>query len=408
MTPPNFAALPKPVSSTKTGSLIRLAALFCMTTLALTQPSNAQQNPSALMQDATQLHNGNGVPQNHKKAFSLYKQAADLGDVDAQNQVGKYLFEGRGVTADPEAALIWLRTAAQSGNPDHLFDLAVALETFGTPEDAATHYQEAANAGHMESIVSLGVLYQNGTGVTQDYEKAVALYVAAADAGHARAQNNLGLLFVRGHGVAQNYEQAVALFAASADQGLPQAMTNLGVMYDNGFGVAQSDEAAAEWYRRGGRGGADTASGPVYDPRLAAPPTTDVDRAATFEAARLGDPVAQFLAGWMLLERAESGDSQAAGLWFAAAADRGHVVSMANLARLHFLGQGVLQDYVSGQMWATLALAGGLPQAERMAQSMGIVVSPEQLAAAQELAAQRWQGMQDGDAREISLDFETR
>ncbi len=390
------------------GPMLRAALLVGAASLPLALPATAQQDPTVLMQDAGQLHNGIGVPQNHQKAFALYQKAADLGHVDAQNQVGKYLFEGRGVAPDPEAALVWLRAAAQAGNPEHVFDLAVALEANGLPEEAAALYQQAAASDHLDAIVSLGVLHQNGTGLPQDYQKAFALYVIAADAGHARAQNNLGLLFVRGHGVPQDYAQAVALFTASAEQGLTQAMTNLGVMYDNGFGVPQNDATAAQWYRLGGRGMAGRQSSPIYDARLAPPPNTDAGRIATLDAARLGDPVAQYLAGWLLLERAEPGDIQTAAQWFTAAAADGHVVSMANLARLHFLGQGVLQDYVTGQMWAILALAGGLEHANHIAQDVGVTLSPEQQAAAQELAAQKWQVMQPGDARESPLEIESK
>jgi len=217
------------------------------------------------------------------------------------------------------------------------------------------------------------VLYQNGTGVAQDFSRAFALYRGPAAEGHARAQNNLGLLYVRGTGVAQDYDRATALFAAAAEQGLAIAMTNLSVMYANGFGVEQSDSIAADWERRASQQRQDRTSGPGtaaaatrplcgFDPRLAVPTNETGNQAQRQRAAEGGDPVAQFLLGWHLCSQPEASAQelrQAAG-WFRAAATKGHSVSMANLGRLYLHGQGLPQDYVLSYMWLTLAQSIGL------------------------------------------------
>lgn len=377
-------------------------------TAAQTGPKTAGEHTdtAAIFAEASRLDKGHGVPQDHHRAQTLFQQAAEMGDVAAQNQLGKYLYTGRGGTKDPQAALRWLRQAAKSGDPAHLFDLGVVLEAEGHLADAASLYSRATQAGHIDAAVSLGVLYQNGSGVDQDYDRARSLYEKAAQAGHARAQNNLGLLYVRGHGGDQDYARAADLFAAAAEQGLRQAMTNLGVLYDNGFGVAQSDETAAMWYRLGGRGSTGQEQPPLYDARLTPPPADPQAQQATLEAARAGDPVAQFLTGWLFLARGQPGDAQAAAAWFTAAAEHGHAASMANLARLHFLGTGVLQDYVRGQMWATLALASGLVEAEHLARQTGVSLTVEQMAAAQHLAALYWQNLQPADLGSRNFDFD--
>ena len=51
----------------------------------------------------------------------------------------------------------------------------------------------------------LGVLYNDGLGVAQDYRKARKWYQRAADAGDATAMNNLGVLCHEGQGVTQDY-----------------------------------------------------------------------------------------------------------------------------------------------------------------------------------------------------------
>ncbi len=51
---------------------------------------------------------------------------------------------------------------------------------------------------------NLGVMYENGEGVTQDYKTAVKWYTLAAEQGFTDAQNNLGVKFWFGKGLPQN------------------------------------------------------------------------------------------------------------------------------------------------------------------------------------------------------------
>ncbi len=60
----------------------------------------------------------------------------------------------------------------------------------------------------------------------------VTLGSISAEQGDARAQYNLGLMYVNGRGVPQDYEKAIDWFTKSAEQGFAGAQNNLGVMYD--------------------------------------------------------------------------------------------------------------------------------------------------------------------------------
>lgn len=342
-------------------------------------------------------HDGDGVLQNFATAAQWFGRAAEAGDAEAQNRLGRYYHSGLGYEHDPDRARHWLEAAAAQGDPDHIFDLAAVLEP-SDPEQAAALYAQAADAGHMDAAVSLGVLFQNGNGVTQDTARALQLYEAPAAVGHPRAQNNLGLLYVRGTGAPQDYDRAAKLFAAAADQGLGTAMTNLGVMYENGFGVPQSDEEAARLYRMAGeleRTEADAAQAFVYDARLQ--PLDPGMLSGVARMARTGDPVAQFQLGWALVS-AEAPQpphwAQAARL-FQAAADRGHAPSMTNLGLLYVRGLGVPQDYVLGQMWLVLAATAGLPDATLSSSALRRKMTPEQINEAQSRATQAWQKAQE-------------
>jgi len=349
---------------------------------------------------AARYHDGAGVIQNFAQAAAWYARAAEANDAEAQNRLGQYYHVGLGVPADRAAALRWLSAAAEQGAPQHLFDLAAVLEMDtdnpAALARAAALYERAAEAGHTNAAVSLGVMVQNGTGVAQDYARAKALYEGPAAAGNARAQNNLGLLYVRGTGVPQDYDRAAALLAAAAEQGLATALTNLGVMYENGFGVPQDDARAAALYRQGGAGtqAAQAGAGFVYDPRLA-PPPSDPDGIATLRAdAQTGDPVAEFLLGWMLvhLEAPSPTDWRAAATLFNAAANKGHAAAMANLGLLYMQGRGLPQDYVLAQMWLALAGSGGLKAALPLSAALQARMTPDQINESQALAETLWRG----------------
>ena len=81
-----------------------------------------------------------------------------------------------------------------------------------------------------------------------DYATALHLISTLADRGDADAQFNLGLLYNKGKGVPQNYAEAMIWFRKAAEQGHPVAKLNLGVMYAEGRGVQQDYVRAHMWF----------------------------------------------------------------------------------------------------------------------------------------------------------------
>ncbi len=94
----------------------------------------------------------------------------------------------------------------------------------------------------------LGLMYDKGLGVTQDYAEAVRWYRKAADQGHAGAQFNLGVMYSKGWGVTQDYTEAVRWYRKAAKQGTALAQAKLGLMYDKAWGVTQDYSRAHMWY----------------------------------------------------------------------------------------------------------------------------------------------------------------
>ncbi|PWJ15788.1 tetratricopeptide repeat protein [Jannaschia seohaensis] len=342
--------------------------------------------PAAQRALAERLLSGDGLLPNYARAAELLRAAAAAGDPAAQNRLGQMLHDGLGVPQDRAAALRWFASAAEAGQPEHLHDYATVLEA-DDPARAAELYARAAETGHVPSMTSLGVLLQDGRGVAQDPAAARLRYEAASAAGDMRATNNLGLLYVRGDGVAQDYAKAFALFTEAAEAGSRQAMTNLGVMYENGFGTAVDEARAAELYRMGAAGPvAGSDPGLTRDPRLlpVLPDALDSLR----QSAQAGDPIAEYQLALLLAEQGDFAALREAATLFRAAAEAGHGPSMANLGRLYFLGLGVPQDFVLGQMWLLLAQRAGTDTAA-LALAFGKRPTNEQIAEAQSRAMAR-------------------
>lgn len=144
----------------------------------------------------------------------------------------------------PPAAATAIRTPAEEGNADAQYNLGVIYERGqGIPQNytqAVYWYQKAAEQGHEAAENNLAGMYLDGRGLPQDYTQAVNWYRKAADQGLATAQENLGDLYFLGKGVTQDYSKAVYWYLKAAEQGYGKAQYNLGNMYHYGRGVTQS------------------------------------------------------------------------------------------------------------------------------------------------------------------------
>ena len=109
-------------------------------------------------------------------------------------------------------------------------------------------WRPLADKGEVEAQYNLGVMYDQGLGVTRDYAVAVSWFRKAADQGFAAAQLSLGVMYENGLGVPQDFTTAVSWYRRAAGQGNTAAQLNLGVMYDNGWGVRQNHVIAHMWF----------------------------------------------------------------------------------------------------------------------------------------------------------------
>jgi TPR repeat protein len=105
-----------------------------------------------------------------------------------------------------------------------------------------------AEQGDAAAQYKLGVRYDRGQGVSQDYQEALHWYRLAAAQGHSAAQYNLCMMSDVGQGLPQDYLEALRWCRLAADQGQGRAMYNLGLHYQKGQGVLPDVIQAHKWY----------------------------------------------------------------------------------------------------------------------------------------------------------------
>ena len=192
-----------------------------------------------------------------------------------------------------------------------------------------------AEGGNADAQAMLGIIYEEGQGVSQDYTAALTWYRRAADQGHPDAQFYLAYMHDLGKGVPIDPAAAANWLSKAADQGHADAQFNLGAMYEDGIGVSQDYQAAVTWYRKAAEQGHAKAQNNLGTMLVKAQGVPqDYDSATDWfrKAAAQGDVEGQFNLGLMY----ENGtgvpqDQHAAMTWYRAAADQGHTAAKARV-----------------------------------------------------------------------------
>lgn len=79
--------------------------------------------------------------------------------------------------------------------------------------------QRKAESGDAKALFKLGLMYDRGEGVPQNYAEAFKWYRKAAELGHASAQFNLGFSYTYGLGVPKDHGEAIKWLEIAASLG---------------------------------------------------------------------------------------------------------------------------------------------------------------------------------------------
>ena len=251
---------------------------------------------------------GRGVKKDYSKAIQWWGLAADQGNGKAQTNLGWMYEIGKGVPKDENKAAHWYQIASSkgiskaqeklnlllnktkknvqentAGSNDNLPRLNTkslttskdavdvpsytpntstktvddtndsdllhtAKKSLDNREFATAHklFLDLANKGIAEAQINLGMMFEAGQGVLQDYDEAIRRYQLAADLGLIEAQEKINLLsnkmaeaqinlglgvrFESGQGVPQDYDEAIRRYRLAADMGLIEAQEKLDLL----------------------------------------------------------------------------------------------------------------------------------------------------------------------------------
>lgn len=362
-----------------------------------------------------------GMTQDYATALRWYRLAAAQDHPKARFRLGYAYEHGRGVTQDPAEAARWYQAAIAQGDTEaqaalsrvsEVQDLTAAIAAYerGDHQHAFALLTDLANERQMKTheAAERAAVNRGDRVAFESHRRRDALYYERL----AKAQYWLGLLYERGEGVAQDFETAAKWYEAAAKHGNPDAAFNLAILYEEGHGVAPDPKKAWDWYsaaavrghpqaaaarerfaesRGGAAMGVPQRSVRRFDTPRDAPPPLGTPGVAGFEAAV--DAYARRRYAWaaeQFLPLAEAGNVDAqiylghmydrgmgtvpsdltkAIPWYRKAAEQGDAGAQYWLGWLYrsdrFDGQGrQLNDYAASVRWLTAAAEQGHPDAQ--------------------------------------------
>ena len=337
--------------------------------------------------------------------MAIYRRLAEDGDAEAMYVLSLWLREGRAVRRDPvtadrwlrraaatlpaaqleigvrargdvdspptasqPVARRWLRRAAEAGVPDAWRELGVMElslpRTPGLVASARRMLEKALRFGDSEAGVRLAGKFKTLGADLDEVEGWLARSVILDD-DESFALGLLTAIRVAKPFLSRLATQPLSTWRLLAEAGDLDAQTYLGYAYQYGQGVPREVKAAETWFERSARAGG-------RDARLALAlvvwvhdSSVDFDGAAFWSAlaAKDGDPVALFVAGWLDRWCSRPSPRKIAG-WWRAAAEKGHPEAAHWLGRCLMFGRGVPKDTAAAVRWLRRAAEFGVPGAQ--------------------------------------------
>ena len=187
------------------------------------------------LQRAIRYYNGDGVPEDEDRAYTLFKKAVSENPDSFQAQyywgVCCELELGEG---KPEDAPVAYEKAIELSSNEN--DTNAATKRLAIVKYDAGDFKRARDL--FTKVVEFDPVYgAYGLGLIDEaenkYEDALEHYSEAAELGEGYAQNALGCLYVEGKGVKQNEDKALEWFIMAANDGIIEAMVNAGMRLIN-------------------------------------------------------------------------------------------------------------------------------------------------------------------------------
>jgi len=197
----------------------------------------------------------------NKKAIELLTPAAEAGNVNYQYLLAViYATEAERTkkAANYEKALYWYKECAALGHPKAQFEVGqyYKLAPGDIPHDLneAIRWYEMAAANPLsmgDAENELAVMYESGKGKPKDEKKAFRYYLQGAQRGNVLAQQSVAIYYFRGKIGAPDIKEAMKWITRAAEQGHAKSQLNLAKAYMKGYVTgAQDPEGFIRWAQK--------------------------------------------------------------------------------------------------------------------------------------------------------------
>jgi TPR repeat protein len=209
--------------------------------------------PAAMYQLARCRHLGRGCDVDVDAALPWLRLAAEAGLRVAQSALGNMLARGQDVGQDIEAALPLLESAMADGDPLSALTLGQRYNHGAGPiapdrDRALRCFERAAELGSVNAMRHLTRLYATGDGVPHDEAASLRWNMRAAEAGSPEAMYECANGYATGRGAEPDPALARQLYQAAGAAGHPRALHNLASMHARGVGGPVDFAAANSLY----------------------------------------------------------------------------------------------------------------------------------------------------------------
>src|SRR5579859_7199667 len=187
-------------------------------------------------------------PDDWQALFSI----AESGDPEAQYWLGRIYEAGRLLPIEKQKSAYWYQKSAEQGYAPAEYWVC-RIRANQDPIELERCMWRAAENGVAEAQFWLGVAFDQNPwiGVT-DKKEALKWYKRAGEGDLPEAENELGVHYQDGDGIEQNYVQAAYWFRKAAEHvpnlgGAGQGRNNLGNLYEECHGVPKDYVQAYMW-----------------------------------------------------------------------------------------------------------------------------------------------------------------
>lgn len=168
---------------------------------------------------------GKGVAPDSYQAYLEFKLAAKQGYAPAQVALGRWYEARNSEPTDLQDAFGWYQAAAEQKDPDGLYHLGRCyrdeIVIKGKQNEAFIHFYVAAQAGHQDALLEVGIHYAN----LHEYGKAIPILQPMADDGSLRAMWALAKLYATPSIPCTDFAAAKELYWKLGQQGEIAAYT---------------------------------------------------------------------------------------------------------------------------------------------------------------------------------------